>query len=79
MDELVAAAAVVSIVIDANADGVVGQRGTGVTVSADDAAMPAAETLTEDKENDDGHAASLHPEDVPSQVSFATKMPHNTS
>ena len=48
MDELVAAAAVVSIVIDANADGVVGQRGTGVTVSTDDAAMPAAETLTED-------------------------------
>ena len=55
--------------IDANAEEEIGQRGAGGTVSAGDAAMPAAETLTEDTENDDGHAASLHPEDAPSQES----------
>ena len=76
MDELVAAAAVVSMVIDAKAPGDVGQRSSAVNVSTDDAAMPAAETLTEDKENNDDHAAGRHPEDVPSQVSVATKMPH---
>ena len=68
MDELLAAAAVVSMVIDANAEEEMGQRGAGGTVSAGDAAMTAAETLTEDKENDDGHAAGRRPEDAPSPV-----------
>ena len=43
MDELLAAAAVVSMVIDANAEEEMGQRGAGGTVSAGDAAMTAGQ------------------------------------
>jgi hypothetical protein len=77
MDELVAAAAVVPIVVDANAAGDVGQRGSGVTVSADDAVMPDVETTAEDKEHDSAHAAVGNPEDAASKVSSALSMPRN--
>ena len=78
MDELAAAAAVVSLTIDPNADDEMGQRGACGTVSADDAAMPDVEATSVDKENAEAHAAVRHAEDVPSKVSNGPQMPRST-
>ena len=68
MDELAVAAAVATTTVDAKAGGEMGQRGACVTYGADDAAMPNVEATSEDKENDDAHAALGKPEDARSKV-----------
>ena len=78
MDELLAAAAVVSMDIEANAEGEMRQRGACGTAGADDCPMPAVESTTEGKENNNGHAAIANPEDAPSKVSIAPQMPRDT-
>ena len=75
MDELVAAAAVAAITIDSNADEDVAQREARGTVNAGDEAMVDVETIPDDKENTNYHAAAGNPEDAPSQVSSALKLP----
>ena len=75
MDALAAAAAVAAITIDSNADEDVAQREARGTLDAGDEAMVDVETITEDKENTNVHAADSNPEDAPSQVSSAPKLP----
>ena len=78
MDELVAAAAVASMVVDSNADDNAGQRGSCSTSCADDATMSDVDASADNKENDTSHAVTLNPEDVPSEVLFDPRMPCNT-
>ena len=74
MDELAAAAAVVTMSIDDKAEEELGQRGSCVTVGACDATMADVDTSAEDKENNDGHAAVATPEDAPSKVPNASPI-----
>ena len=78
MDELAAAAAVVAMSIDSDAEEDLGQRGSSVTVGAGDAAMADVETSADDKENINGHAAVANPEDAPSKVPNAPPVLHRT-
>ena len=75
MDALAAAAAVAAMAIDANGNEDSAQRDAGGAGDAGDEAMADVETIAEDKENTNSHAAAGNPEDVPSQVSNAPKLP----
>ena len=75
MDALAAAAAVAAMTMDSNGKGDSAQRDAGGTLNAGDEAMVDMETITEDKENTNDHAAAGNPEDAPSQVSSAPKLP----
>ena len=68
MDELIAAAAAVKMTTDANADNDMGQHAAGGTIGAADVEMLAAETPSEDKENEGGCAANQEVGDANQQV-----------
>ena len=70
MDTLVDAAAVVTIACDANAPEDSGQRGSSVTVGLDDAAMADVHTTSDNKEDNDVHAAAGETEDALSKVTI---------
>ena len=68
MDALAAAAAAVSMTMEANTEDEKGQRGSCGTDNDNDAAMPDVESRTEDKENNSVYAAGGNPEDAPAKV-----------
>ena len=68
MDALVAAAGVVDMTLDANAEEDLGQHSSCATVGVGDAHMLDVEASAEDKQNTHVYAAAGNPEDAPSEV-----------
>lgn len=71
MDELAAAAVVVSMATDGFADHEFGQRGTCGTFGTEDAARADVESTPDGKENNMGDAATGDPEDAALKVTNA--------
>ena len=74
MDELAAAAAVVTITTDANAPEDLGQRCACFNFGVGDVAMADEHNVSEDKENNDVHAAAGEVEDAASKVTIAPRV-----
>lgn len=74
MDATAAAAAVMTIAMDANAPQDSGRRGFCVTVGMDDVDMTDQHSVAEDKENNDVHAAGGEVEDPASKVTIAPRV-----